>query len=164
MVAFTNRWVPEAKYTKRLMEENFCGETFHYNICQLAAYGRPGGNWMWRSVPELSGGASSTTSASTTWTSASGSAAHQGRLRNAQDHLPRASQRRRPAPTAGDDTDAFIAEFQSGAQGIFHISWTSVGDRIMRHEIAGRDGFLSLSLYTTSGSTPSAAASPASRT
>ena len=42
---------------------------------------------------------------------------------------------------------AFLAEYADGAQGLFHVSWTSTGDRLMRHELAGRNGFLSLSLY-----------------
>lgn len=148
MVAFTNRWVPEALYAKRLIGEGYCGEVFHYNICQLASYGRPGGGWMWRADPELAGGGvlfdlgchnidlalwlcGPITSVCATLKTTSAT-----RLRDGVT-----------LPTPVDDTDAFIARFASGAQGIFHISWTSPGDRVMRHEIAGRDGILSLGLY-----------------
>ncbi len=148
MVAFTNRWVPEAVYAKRLLQGGYVGEVFHYNICQLASYGRPGGNYMWRADPPLSGGGV-----------LFDLGCHQldlalwlhgpiravcANLRNVTPQRPRNGEL---VPTTGDDTVAFLAEYADGAQGLFHISWTSTGDRLMRHEIAGRNGFLSLSLF-----------------
>jgi predicted dehydrogenase len=50
-------------------------------------------------------------------------------------------------PTTAPDTDAFIAQYANGCQGIFHISWTAPGDRLMRHELAGSEGMVALSLY-----------------
>jgi len=148
MVAFTNRWVPEAIHAKQLLAEGFCGETFHYNVCQLASYGRPGGNWMWRAVPELAGGGvlfdlGCHNIDMALWLN--------GPIRSVCATLKNTSPQRQKGdellPTTADDTDAFIAQYESGTQGIFHISWTSTGDRVMRHEIAGREGLLVLNLY-----------------
>jgi predicted dehydrogenase len=148
MVAFTNRWVPEAMHARRLIGEGYCGETFHYNVCQLASYGRPGGGWMWRADPALAGGGvlfdlGCHNIDLALWLA--------GPIRAVCSTLENTSPQRAKdgamLPTPCDDTDAFIGEFEGGGQGIFHISWTSAGDRIMRHEIVGRDGFLSLGLY-----------------
>ncbi len=148
MVAFTNRWVPEAMHAKQLLEQGFCGETFHYNVCQLASYGRPGGNWMWRADPSLAGGGvlydlGCHNIDLAMWLNGP-IASVCATLKNVSPRRPRGDEL---LPTAADDTDAFIARYADGSQGIFHISWTSTGDRIMRHEIAGRDGLLILNLY-----------------
>jgi predicted dehydrogenase len=148
MVAFTNRWVPEAMYARQLIAEGYVGEGFHYNVCQLASYGRPGGSWMWRSDPALSGGGvlfdlGCHNIDLAQWLMGPISRVS-ATLRNTSAERPRDGQM---LPTPSDDTDAFVAEFANGCQGIFHISWTSPGDRVMRHEIAGRDGLLALSLY-----------------
>lgn len=148
MVAFTNRWMPEAIYAKQLIAEGFCGEVFHYNVCQLASYGRPGGNWMWRADPELAGGGvlfdlGGHNIDLAMWLNGPIKAicAHQ---KNTSPQRPKDG---RMLPTLTDDTNVFIAVFADGSQGVFHISWTAPGDRIMRHEIAGRDGLLAISLY-----------------
>jgi len=153
MVSFTNRWVPESIYSKRLVDEGYVGEAFHYNVCQLAGYGRPGGNWMWRADPELGGGVlydlgchnidlalwlnGPIQSVCATWKNTVPE-------RAAVDRGLSSPQMR---PTVCNDTIAFLAEFANGCEGVFHISWTAPGDRVMRHELAGRDGVLSLSLY-----------------
>lgn len=147
MVSFTNRWVPESLYAKRLVDEGFVGEGFHYNICQLAGYGGPQSNWRWRMDPELGGGVlydlgchnidlalwlnGPIDSVCATW-------------KNTVPQRPLDGEMR---PTVCNDTIAFLAQFANGTEGLFHISWTAPGDRIMRHELAGRDGMLSLSLY-----------------
>jgi len=147
MVAFTNRWVPESIFSQRLVGEGYVGEAFHYNVCQLAGYARPGGNWMWRADPDLGGGVlydlgchnidlamwlnGPIKSVCATW-------------KNTVRQRPRGDEM---LPTVSNDTIAFLAEYENGCEGIFHISWTCPGDRIMRHELAGRDGMLSLSLY-----------------
>lgn len=148
MVAFTNRWVPEAMYARRLMQEGYCGEVFHYNNCQLAGYGRPGGNWMWRADPKLSGGGvlfdlGCHNIDLAMWLNGPITAVC-ATLKTTSPQRPRDG---KMLPTPGDDTDAFIAHFENGTQGIFHISWTCPGDRIMRHEIAGSEGRLQLNLY-----------------
>lgn len=147
MVSFTNRWVPESAESKRLLDEGYVGEPFHYNICQLAGYAKPGGNWLWRADPVLGGGVlydlgchnidlalwlnGPITEVCATW-------------KNTVPARPRGDE---ILPTVCNDTIAFLAQFANGCEGIFHISWTSPGDRLMRHELAGRDGMLSLSLY-----------------
>ncbi|MEI6503538.1 MAG: Gfo/Idh/MocA family oxidoreductase [Armatimonadota bacterium] len=147
MVSFTNRWVPESRYAKRLVAEGYVGEAFHYNICQLAGYAKPGGNWLWRADPELGGGVlydlgchnidlalwlnGPIESVCATWKNTAPQ-----RLRNGK-----------MVPTISNDTIAFLAQFANGCEGLFHISWTSPGDRIMRHELAGREGMLALNLY-----------------
>ena len=148
MVAFTNRWVPEALTARRLMQEGYCGEVFHYNVCQLAGYGRPGGNWMWRADPDLAGGGvlfdlGCHNIDIAVWLNGPIEAV----CATLKNTVPRRPRDGGMLPTPVDDTDAFIARFSNGTQGIFHISWTCPGDRVMRHEIAGHDGFLSLSLY-----------------
>jgi len=148
MVAFTNRWVPQAMYARQLMQEGYCGEVFHYNVCQLAGYGRPGGNWMWRADPELAGGGvlfdlGCHNIDLALWLNGPISRVC-ATFKNTSPQRPRDGQM---LPTPVDDTDAFIAEYENGTQGIFHISWTSPGDRVMRHEIAGLEGRLVLNLY-----------------
>jgi predicted dehydrogenase len=148
MVAFTNRWVPEAIYVKRLMAEGYVGECFHYNACQLAAYLGPASQWRWRADAKLGGGGvlydlGCHNIDLAMWLN--------GRI-TAVCGLQKNTVPQRPLdgkmlPTSVDDTNAFVAEFENGAQGIFHISWTCPGDRLMRHEIAGRDGFLRLNLF-----------------
>lgn len=147
MVSFTNRWVPEAIEAKALVEQGYCGESFHYNICQLAGYGRPGGGWMWRADPELGGGVlydlSSHNIDLALWLN--------GPINSVcatwKNTVPERAKDGEMQPTACNDTVAFLAEFANGCEGIFHISWTAPGDRIMRHELAGREGMVSLSLY-----------------
>ncbi|MEN6301628.1 MAG: Gfo/Idh/MocA family oxidoreductase [Armatimonadia bacterium] len=147
MVSFTNRWVPESAESKHLLDEGYVGEPFHYNICQLAGYAKPGGNWLWRADPVLGGGVlydlgchnidlalwlnGPITEVCATW-------------KNTVPARPRGDE---ILPTVCNDTIAFLAQFRNGCEGIFHISWTAPGDRLMRHELAGRGGMLSLSLY-----------------
>lgn len=147
MVSFTNRWVPESVYAKRLVSEGYVGEPFHYNICQLAGYGGPQSAWRWRMDPQLGGGVlydlgchnidlamwlnGPITSVCATWKNTVPQRPFEGEMR----------------PTVCNDTIAFLADFANGCQGLFHISWTNPGDRVMRHELAGRDGMLSLNLY-----------------
>lgn len=147
MVAFTNRWVPEARLARRLMEEGFGGQIFHYNVCQLASYGRPGGGWMWRADPRLGGGVLYDLGCHNIdlaqWLAGPLTAVCATLLNTSPTRLRDG----RPTPTPTNDSVAFVGRFASGGQGIFHISWTSIGDRVMRHEIAGSEGLLSLSLY-----------------
>ncbi len=151
MVSFTNRWVPESIAGKRLVEAGYVGEAFHYNVCQLAGYGRPGGDWMWRADPEMGGGVlydlgchnidlalwlnGPIQSVCATWKN------------TVPEREDRGLSSPRMRPTVCNDTLAFLAEYENGCEGIFHISWTAPGDRIMRHELAGRGGILTLSLY-----------------
>lgn len=148
MVAFTNRWVPEAKYCKQLMDDGFCGEVFHYNVLQLAGYALPDRDWIWRADPHMAGGGvlfdlGCHNIDLAIWLN--------GPIRRLCATLKTTAPRREKGgemvPTPVDDTDAIIAQFEKGSQGIFHISWTCPGDRTMRHEIAGRDGRIRLNLY-----------------
>lgn len=147
MVAFTNRWVPEAIYARHLVAEGYVGEPFHYNVCQLAGYGRPGGHWMWRAHADLGGGVLYDLGCHNIdlalWLNGPITAVCALR----RNTVPQRRRGEKLLPTAAADTDAFIAEFANGCQGIFHISWTSPGGRVMRHELAGRDGLLALDLY-----------------
>jgi predicted dehydrogenase len=147
MVAFTNRWVPEAQLARRLAEEGYWGQTFHYNVCQLASYGRPGGGWMWRADPRQGGGVLYDLGCHNIdlaqWLAGPLAAVCATLLNTSPTRLRDG----RPVPTPTNDSVAFVGRFASGGQGIFHISWTSTGDRLMRHEIAGSEGLLSLSLY-----------------
>jgi predicted dehydrogenase len=147
-VAFTNRWVPEAAYARELLHEGVCGEVFHYNACKMASYGGPGSPWMWRADPQLAGG---------------------GVLFDLGCHvidlahwligpmrsvcaLQETVVPERPVPdgtlrpTPVDDATALVAEFESGVQGVFHVSWAAMGARWERTEIAGSEGTLVLNL------------------
>jgi len=151
MVAFTNRWVPESIYSKRLVDEGYVGEAFHYNVCQLAGYARPDRDWFWRADPALGGGVlydlgchnidlamwlnGPIRSVCATWKN------------TAPQRMDRGLSSPRLRDTVTNDTIAFLAEFANGCEGIFHISWTCPGDRVMRHELAGRDGLLVLDLF-----------------
>lgn len=147
MISFTNRWVPESIFSKRLIGQGYVGEAFHYNVCQLAGYAGPQRDWLWRADPDLGGGVlydlgchnidlamwlnGPIKSVCATW----------------KNTVPQRRRGDRMRPTVTNDTIAFLAEFENGCEGIFHISWTAPGDRVMRHELAGREGMLTLSLY-----------------
>lgn len=147
MVAFTNRWLPETQYAKRLLSEGLVGEPFHYNICQLAGYGRPGGNWMWRADATMGGGVLYDLGCHNIdlalWLNGPITAVCATR----KNTVPERKRGEEMVPTTAADTDAFLAQYANGCQGLFHISWTTPGDRVMRHELAGRDGMVALNLY-----------------
>ncbi len=147
MVSFTNRWVPEALYARKLIAEGYCGEAFHYNVCHMASYGRPGGAWMWRADPDLGGGVLYDLGCHNLdlalWLNGPITAVCAD-LRNTSPERRRGEQW---LPTPTDDSDVFLAKFANGCQGVFHISWTALDTRGTRHEIAGREGMLCLSLF-----------------
>lgn len=148
MVAFTNRWVPESLYAKQLIADGYCGGVFHYNVCQLAGYMRPSSPWRWRADPRLAGGGVLFDLGCHNIDLAMWLNGPIARLcATLKNTAPRRDRDGRMVQTAVDDTDAFIAEFANGSQGIFHVSWTAPGDRIMRHEICGAEGRLELNLY-----------------
>ncbi len=147
-VAFTNRWVPEAAYARELLHEGVCGEVFHCNACKMASYGGPGSGWTWRADPKLAGG---------------------GVLFDLGCHVidlaqwligpikavcalqkttvpERTDAQGKMLPTPVDDATAFIAELEGGVQGVFQVSWTAMGARWERTEIAGSEGTLILNL------------------
>jgi len=147
-VAFTNRWVPEAAYARELLHEGACGEVFHYNACKMASYGGPGSGWMWRADPELAGGGvlfdlGCHVIDLAQW--------FLGPVRTVcamqKTTVPeRPDAQGRLIPTPVDDATAFVAEFASGIQGVFHVSWTAMGARWERSEVAGSEATLILNL------------------
>jgi len=147
MIAFTNRWLPESIYSRRLIEEGYVGEPFHYNVCQLAGYGRPGSNWMWRADPKLGGGVLYDLGCHNIDLAMWLNGPIQAVCATWKNTVPQRPMGNELRTTFCNDTVAFLAEFANGCEGIFHISWTAPGDRLMRHELAGRDGMLALSLY-----------------
>lgn len=148
IVAFTNRWVPEAAHAKQLLDHGFCGTVFHVTACKIAGYGGPGSPFMWRTDPARSGG---------------------GVLFDLGCHVLDLSQwlvspiravcadvkttvpARRgddgtTVPTAVDDAVACVAAFETGAQGVLQVSWTASGPGFDRTEVAGSEASLRLEL------------------
>jgi predicted dehydrogenase len=147
MVAFTNRWVPEAAWTRKLLADGAWGEVFHYNLCKLASYGGPGGGWMWRADPGLAGGGvlfdlGCHVIDIAQWLI--------GRMEavcaTQKTTVPERPRDGVMTPTPVDDSTAFLARFEGGVQGVFHVSWTAVGGRVERHEICGAEAMLVLNL------------------
>ena len=147
MVAFTNRWVPEAMIARRMLAEGEIGEVLHYTVTKFASYGGPKSRWMWRADPALAGGGvlfdlgchvidlAQWLIAPIRAVSASQRNLVPGRLRDGT-----------MVPTPVDDATAFLAEFANGVQGVFHVSWTAIGSRLERHEVCGTHGTLILNL------------------
>jgi predicted dehydrogenase len=147
MVAFTNRWVPEAVCARQLLMDGACGEVFHYHLCKLAGYGGPGGQWMWRADPELAGGGvlfdlGCHVIDLAHWLIGPIEAV----CATQETTVPERPRDGVMTPTPVDDSTAFLARFCDGVQGIFHVSWTAIGGRVERHEICGSEAMLTLNL------------------
>lgn len=147
MVAFTNRWVPEAACARQLLAEGACGEVFHYNLCKLASYGGPGGRWMWRADPDLAGGGVLFDLGCHVIDLAQWLIGPIGAVCAAQKTtVPERPKDGIMTPTPVDDSTAFLARFDGGVQGVFHVSWAAIGGRVERHEVCGSEAMLILNL------------------
>jgi predicted dehydrogenase len=147
MVAFTNRWVPEARVAKRTVEEGAIGDILHYTVTKFASYGGPKSRWIWRTDPALAGGGVLFDLGCHVIDLAQWVIAPIRSVSASQKTItPERPRGHEMLPTPVDDVTAFLAEFAGGLQGVFHISWTAIGSRMERHEICGSEGTLTLDL------------------
>jgi len=147
MVAFTNRWVPEAMTARQLLADGAIGDLLHYTVTKFASYGGPKSRWMWRADPALAGGGvlfdlGCHVIDLAQWLIAPICAVCASR----KTLVPERLRDDTPVPTPVDDATAFLVEFEGGLQGVFHVSWTAIGSRLERHEFCGTGGTLILNL------------------
>lgn len=123
MTPFTYRYMPVARYLKRLVEEGYLGRPFHLNLRYLTGFGQAGG-YNWRFDEGISGSGALGDIAShflyLAWWffgDITGVNAELGRLVE-----------RAPLDAAGkpyvqaDDNAMLMLQFASGAQGLLHAS------------------------------------------
>jgi myo-inositol 2-dehydrogenase/D-chiro-inositol 1-dehydrogenase len=147
MVAFTSRWVPEARVAQRMLAEGAIGDLLHYTVTKFASYGGPKSRWMWRADPALAGGGVLFDLGCHVIDLAQWLIAPLQVVCASQKTLvPERLHDGERLPTPVDDSTAFLGEFATGLQGVFHISWTAIGSRLERHEICGEGGTLILNL------------------
>ena len=148
MVAFTNRWVPEAAHAKQLLDHGFCGTVFHVTACKSAGYGGPGSSFMWRTDPARSGGGvlfdlGCHVLDLCQWLVSPIRAV----CADVQTTVPsRRGDDGEAIPTAVDDAVACLVAFETGPRGVVHVSWTASGPGYDRTEIAGSEASLRLGL------------------
>ncbi len=145
MVAFTCRWLPDAIRVKQLMEAGYVGRVYHINVHKMAGYAGGEAPRRWRFDKARSGGGVLADLGShmidlARW--------YLGEIRSVCGHAPTfVPQRRDPDGTTMldckvDDATAFIAEFECGAQGVFHISWVAHKGHNQTIDICGDKGTL----------------------
>lgn len=128
MVALTCRWLPHAIRVKQLMEQGYVGRVYHVTVLKMAGYAGGESARRWRFHRPLSGGGVLADLGVhvidlVRW--------YLGEIRAVCAHAPTlVPQRRDPdgtgmLPCEVDDAAAFIAELDSGAQAVFHISWVA---------------------------------------
>ncbi len=143
MVAFTCRWLPHAIRVKQLLDEGYVGRVYHVNVNKMAGYAGAEAPRRWRFDKSLAGAGVLADLGShmidlARW--------YLGEIRSVCADAPTfIHQRRDPNGTAMlpcevDDAAAFIAQFESGAQGVFHISWVAHRGRNQTVGICGEAG------------------------
>ncbi|MBN1346941.1 MAG: Gfo/Idh/MocA family oxidoreductase [Phycisphaerae bacterium] len=145
MVAFTCRWLPHAMYLKELLAEGRVGRVYHVNVTKMAGYAGAGSPRVWRFDRALSGGGVLADLGVhmidlARW--------YLGEIRSVcADARTVIGERRDPEgremlPCEVDDAVAFLAEFASGVQGVFHISWVAHKGHEQTIDICGENGTL----------------------
>lgn len=143
MVAFTCRWLPHAIYVKQLLDDGYVGKVYHLTVTKLAGYAGTGSERRWRFHRPVSGGGVLADLGVhmidlARW--------YLGEFRSICGHSPTfVSERRDPngpgmLPCDVDDAAAFIAEFEGGVQGVFHISWVARRQHDQTVTICGEKG------------------------
>ena len=143
MVAFTCRWLPHAIRVKQLIEAGHVGRVYHVNVSKMAGYAGGESPRRWRFHMPLSGGGVLADLGVhvidlARW--------YLGEIRAVCGHAPTIIHERRDPngtemlPCEVDDAGAFIAEFESGAHGVFHISWVAHKGHTQTIEICGEKG------------------------
>lgn len=123
MTPFTYRYMPVARYLKRLVEEGYLGRPFHLNFRYFTGFGQTGG-YNWRFDENVSGSGALGDIAShflylAWWFFGTITAvnAELGRLVRRADRDPAGS-----AYPQADDNAMIMLQFASGAQGLIHAS------------------------------------------
>ncbi|NCO42436.1 MAG: hypothetical protein COZ06_33925 [Armatimonadetes bacterium CG_4_10_14_3_um_filter_66_18] len=145
MVSFTARFLPHARYVKRLLDRHWCGRLFHFNLNKQAGYGGIDTPFKWRWDREQAGGGVLADLGShgldlARWLV--------GDIKRVCATLPTFI-RERPDVRTGelrevnvDDAAAILVEFENGVQGVLHISWVAHKGRTQTVELCGEDGAL----------------------
>ena len=145
MVAFTTRFVPHAIYTKQLLDEGRLGRVYLMNLSKMAGYAGPQAFMRWRYDRKVSGGGVLADLGShaidlALW--------YFGPVKSVCSTLPQFVPTRpdretgEPRPCDVDDAAAFLVEFESGVQGVLHISWVAPKGRTQTLSICGAEGSL----------------------
>ena len=147
MVAFTTRFVPHAIYVKQLLEQNYLGGVYLMNLSKMAGYAGPQAPMRWRYEKALAGAGvladlGSHAIDQALW--------YFGPIKSVCSTLPQFVPARphrdtgEMCPCDVDDANALLVEFQSGVQGVLHISWVAQKGRSQTLSICGSEGTLVL--------------------
>ncbi len=150
MVAFTCRWLPHALYVKRMLDEGALGPIYHATVLKMAGYAGASSVRKWRFHKPLSGGGVMADLGVhvidlARW--------YLGEIRSVCAHAPTMIHERRDPnneemlPCEVEDAAGFLAEFESGAQGVFHISWIAHRGHDQTITLCGEKGTI---VYQTS--------------
>lgn len=145
MVAFTCRWLPHAIYTKRLVDDGYLGKPYHLTVTKLAGYAGPEAPRRWRFDKQRSGGGVLADLGVhvidlARW--------YLGEIRSVCGHAPTIVEQRRDPdgadmlPCDVEDAAAFLAEFESGVQAVFHVSWVARRPHDQTISLSGEKGCL----------------------
>ena len=147
MVAFTTRFVPHAIHVKHMLERGRLGEVYLMNLSKMAGYAGPQAFMRWRYEKSLAGAGvladlGSHAIDQALW--------YFGPIKSVCSTLPQFVPGRphrdtgEMCPCDVDDAAALLVEFQSGVQGVLHISWVAQKGRSQTLSICGSEGTLVL--------------------
>ncbi len=147
MVAFTTRFVPHAIYVKQLIEQNHLGHVYLINLSKMAGYAGPQAPKRWRYDRSLAGAGvladlGSHAIDQALW--------YFGPIKSVCSTLPQFVPVRpdrdtgEPQPCDVDDAAGLLVEFESGIQGVLHISWVAQKGRSQTLSVCGSESTLML--------------------
>ena len=147
MVAFTTRFVPHAKYVKQLLDQGHVGRPYLMNLSKMAGYAGDNAPMRWRYERRLAGAGVLADLGShaidlAMW--------YFGPIKSVCATLPQFVPTRAHPETGAacpcdvDDAAALLVEFDSGVQGVLHISWVAHKGRSQTLSICGSEGTLVL--------------------
>jgi predicted dehydrogenase len=159
MTNFTNRGLPAAMRMKQLLGEAYVGQPYHVFVTVLASLHRePVMPWR-RDKPQTGTGVLGDIGSHmidlSRW--------FMGDVRRVAGHLSTVQKELRlpgsdrMVPNETDDTCGMLLEFESGVQGMIHVSWVAqpAAGGIMRAEVHGSDGVLIMDRRRGTGDTRS---------
>ncbi len=147
MVAFTTRFVPHAIYVKQLLDTGDLGKVYLMNLSKMAGYAGEKAPKRWRYERALAGAGVLADLGShaidlALW--------YFGPIKAVCATLPQFVPTRphrdtgEPVPCDVDDGAGLLVEFESGVQGVLHISWSAHKGRSQTLSICGSEGSLVL--------------------
>ena len=145
MVAFTTRFLPHAAFVKQLLDQGQLGRVYLINLSKMAGYAGPAAPMRWRYDKALAGAGVLADLGShaidlALW--------YFGPVKSICADLPTFVSERTDPKTGAmarsdvDDAAALLVKFESGVQGVLHISWVAPKGRSQTLSICGSDGSL----------------------